>query len=696
MANISRLGVVLGLDSAEFNAGLGKAEGSLSKFATAAKGTAAVAIAAMAYEFINSAKQAISFADAINDVAKANDLAVSTVIEFSQALQVSGGSSEAASRALSALTNKIDEAVEGSQKVRDRFKEVGVSVKDLGSLSEEQLLRKTVAGLAAIEDPIKRNALAFDLLGKSVRGVDIKGFNEELKKTKGSAEASDEAFGKIGNAIDRIDKLSFQIKTDLANNLADPFDKAVTAAENFYRRLAELREQNVKEGEKARQKIVGSGENIPNWWKNIFGSTFEKELKEAESKVNVFSAKMQEKIIPSILGNGLQGNAPTGTPVRDVKVSDEQQKILDKIKAQKEALGQNILTITRQTEELRGTKSLAEQLAQEFLKGGKYAHLANDPLKEQLLNLAKTYDKEKERVDLQKEAIQMALMRNQHDMDFRRKLEDLSTQKDRLDLEREMAGASDTQREKMLAIFDLEKDIVKLKKEDKLVTQEQIDEYRRLGMERINADEANKRAQKTFEAGWSRAWENYKERAMDSSMIAGEAFSTVTNGMSNALDSFVSKGKISFSSLIGSMIQDLLKLYMKAQMSNIFGGLFSGLFGGGSGGVSATAGAYGIESNPFLNGFGFADGGEPPVGRVSLVGERGPELFIPKTSGTIIPNNQLSNVIGNNQPSVVYNAPVVQNMSAIDTQSAMQFLSKYKDGVWAANQSANRSMPMSR
>lgn len=42
-------------------------------------------------------------------------------------------------------------------------------------------------------------------------------------------------------------------------------------------------------------------------------------------------------------------------------------------------------------------------------------------------------------------------------------------------------------------------------------------------------------------------------------------------------------------------------------------------------------------------GFGgfFANGGEPPVGKASIVGERGPELFIPKVAGTIIPNGAL-------------------------------------------------------
>jgi hypothetical protein len=50
-------------------------------------------------------------------------------------------------------------------------------------------------------------------------------------------------------------------------------------------------------------------------------------------------------------------------------------------------------------------------------------------------------------------------------------------------------------------------------------------------------------------------------------------------------------------------------------------------------------------ANFFTGGFskilGFANGGRPPVGQPSIVGERGPELFIPSTAGTIIPNHQL-------------------------------------------------------
>ena len=43
----------------------------------------------------------------------------------------------------------------------------------------------------------------------------------------------------------------------------------------------------------------------------------------------------------------------------------------------------------------------------------------------------------------------------------------------------------------------------------------------------------------------------------------------------------------------------------------------------------------------FSNLTGFANGGRPPVGKPSIVGERGPEIFVPSSAGTIIPNNKI-------------------------------------------------------
>ena len=65
---------------------------------------------------------------------------------------------------------------------------------------------------------------------------------------------------------------------------------------------------------------------------------------------------------------------------------------------------------------------------------------------------------------------------------------------------------------------------------------------------------------------------------------------------------------------------------------------------GNAGGKTVTGGLFSL--------FGFANGGRPPVGKASIVGEKGPELFVPRTSGTIVPNNKLG---GGGSTNVVVN-----------------------------------------
>jgi len=92
--------------------------------------------------------------------------------------------------------------------------------------------------------------------------------------------------------------------------------------------------------------------------------------------------------------------------------------------------------------------------------------------------------------------------------------------------------------------------------------------------------------------------------------------------------------------------------------------------------------------------YAYAEGGNPPVGVPSIVGENGPELFIPKSAGTVIPNGQMSSMMGGQ--TVNYNGPYIASMNAIDTQSGVQFLAKNKQTIWASYQSANRGVPVSR
>ena len=161
----------------------------------------------------------------------------------------------------------------------------------------------------------------------------------------------------------------------------------------------------------------------------------------------------------------------------------------------------------------------------------------------------------------------------------------------------------------------------------------------------------------------------------------------VWSNMTDALDNFVNAGGKSFEDFIRNAIKQMMMFYAKQQMLGLFG-MGKALFAG------AGIGSVGNAATMAVGGGYFADGGDPPVDKISVVGERGPELFIPKTAGTIIPNNMLKGNDGGQ--TINYNGPYIANMSAIDTQSGVAFLAKNKQAVWATYQSANRSVPMSR
>ena len=93
---------------------------------------------------------------------------------------------------------------------------------------------------------------------------------------------------------------------------------------------------------------------------------------------------------------------------------------------------------------------------------------------------------------------------------------------------------------------------------------------------------------------------------------------------------------------------DMAARILAAQIRSGIFGLFSGMFGGysitwGATNTSLTsAQQVDLDNARYGNSFSpgsFANGGRPPVGRASIVGERGPELFVPDRAGTIIPNH---------------------------------------------------------
>jgi lambda family phage tail tape measure protein len=159
-----------------------------------------------------------------------------------------------------------------------------------------------------------------------------------------------------------------------------------------------------------------------------------------------------------------------------------------------------------------------------------------------------------------------------------------------------------------------------------------------------------------------------------------KAFDSLMGNMESAIDRFVKTGKIGFKDLARSIIQDMLAMQIKAAASGFLSSLFGSMFG--------------MKSNPYqpaaVMGFaGYADGGSPAVGQPAIVGERGPEIFVPRTAGTIIPNHALGGMGGTTMVTNNY-------INAIDTKSFEDRLLGSPNAIWAANQYAGKSLAVNR
>jgi lambda family phage tail tape measure protein len=210
-------------------------------------------------------------------------------------------------------------------------------------------------------------------------------------------------------------------------------------------------------------------------------------------------------------------------------------------------------------------------------------------------------------------------------------------------------------------------------------------------MEDANLQKSIER-QKSWSAGWSEAMKEYTETAEKASLRGRAAFESVTSNMETAIRRFVDTGKFAFKDFVGSVIKDLLVMEARAQASMILRSIISSFSGFSTGGGSAPK----ISGDLFGGLPKRASGGY--TDSPTIVGENGAELFVPRTSGTVIPNGswQQMAAAGSGNNGITVNGNYIANMSAIDTQSATQFLAANKNAIWASYQSANRSVPISR
>lgn len=179
--------------------------------------------------------------------------------------------------------------------------------------------------------------------------------------------------------------------------------------------------------------------------------------------------------------------------------------------------------------------------------------------------------------------------------------------------------------------------------------------------------------QNSFVYGWNDALERWRNNLKTDSERAAEVFQTLTTGFEDAIVRFVQTGKLSFRDLFNSLIAQATRIAANNLLMSIFGGMF----GGGTGGNFLTS---------LFGGFRAAGGPVNP-GKAYVVGEKGPELFVPRTPGGIVPNGA---DMGGGSGGVTQ---ITYNIQAVDASSFRQLVARDPEFIFNVTEQGRRSLP---
>ena len=181
---------------------------------------------------------------------------------------------------------------------------------------------------------------------------------------------------------------------------------------------------------------------------------------------------------------------------------------------------------------------------------------------------------------------------------------------------------------------ELSRAIIAGKEEEFLIEQAVKSEVEKIGqtMETINAAQLQRIRDGVI------INKDLKEQAENAKAVKN-AFESLSDSINNDIKEGI-KGLIKGTSTLGDMLNKIADRFLDLALNQ---GLFGSILGSKGDKGGGLLGALGL----------FANGGRPPVGKPSIVGEKGPELFVPRSSGTIIPNNKLGG--GGGTSNVVVN-----------------------------------------
>jgi lambda family phage tail tape measure protein len=697
-----------------------------------------------------------AFADEITDTAASFNATTAEVIALSGALSAVGGKGDNAVKIFKGINDSISELNDGNLKTLKNFEELGIKISDLGSMSESAIREQVITNLGEMESVTERNTLAFKMFGKAATGVDFSKLAQEIKANAAESEKYAAAIDDAGAAYDSMAKILKQVKMAFAEAFGPIFKilgeakvstDAITtsfkvlavavAATVGYMAVMRTALMTITVAQVAFNTAVSL-----NPWVRV-GALVVAAITAGAAALGL----MKDDQVAVNTETEKQGVVTAGNAVKTAELNaklkqqrDEVMKIGLEYKRNTQALEEsfNLVIQARNQSQLNAQitqaqyeiekKLLADIAAakqdfnskdSDYQEKNKQAHLATIYAMTKEAAAQKDITEGRMRTaDLNQSQIRSALEAANIQVESAKNLKKMNDQMIQLTMNTDQRADAEVRSKQFLdeiskvqteinnsnrLSIDQKKEYLKWlgninsfeglnKIEQELQLKTGVNIVAIINQQRVAAkalyDQQQKLTEQTnaFKTGWEQAFNSYYENATRASTMAGQAFSSITRGMESAIDRFVETGKFSMSDFATSVIKDLIKIEMKAQAMQ----LWNMMRGGAGGGGSLFSGLAGL--------LGFAEGGTPPVGRPSIVGENGPELFVPKSSGTIIPNNQLGGGGAANTGAtgqvVNNNTYVTNNINALDAKSVAQLLQANKRQIFGIVESARRELPI--
>ena len=575
-------------------------QSNMSKFGAGAmmlsRSFTAIGAALASLGVLGSFKKLIDQGDAMNDLSKKTGIAVSTLGQFALAAEDSGASIDSVANGMKKLSSTMLDSVNGNKQLSAIFSALGVSVKDSsGNMrSLDDVMLQVADAFAMLPDGATKSATAVALFGKN--GVDLIPMLDEGAAgiQKYASVISDEFGPKADQFNDNLNKFH----ANLQRLEVQILDKVLPAMNKMFEAM-DASKKYIEE-----MQAVGATGNIM-----IDNAT------SAADFVKNQNAVIEEQIA-AIEDQVARANAALPNLLEQLRNAPEGSTLFDQLTNQINVINALLPEAADKLAELKAqlkTTPLAVEVTKEPFKYPQRPDQRTSGPNEKALAAAfgaGQIDKLKEYLIKQQESIDLLALEAQQVGMTASEYEILKTQKEGMNeinkMVRENAGSN---------------------------TEAFRQEAEALLAEKVAMMKRNEEFRRSFEGGMVDGLKRVRDEFTNVGQAVSDSWVNAFSSMEDAFVSFVQTGKLDFKSLADSMIADMARIAFKAMVSNLFG-----LFG-----IGGTTTGSNVPLPPVVT---RATGGSVSSGSPYLVGENGPELFMPNRSGSIAPNGTFDSSSG--------------------------------------------------